>query len=78
MAAIVLTMLAMFAGAGADPAVNRLWPVQVHLMMAALAIAVNVLCAFSEYQHIRAQSQLMDDAIERVSAPRAVDGSASP
>ncbi len=78
MSAIVLTMLAMFAGAGADPAVNSLWPTQVHLMMAALAIAINILCAAGEYQHIRAQGQLMDDAIEQVNGPRAADGSALP
>ncbi len=64
------------AGAGADPAVNRLWHTQLHLMFAALAIAINILCAAGEYQHIRAQGQLMDYAIERVNRPRAADGSA--
>lgn len=63
MAAIVITMLAMFAGAGADPTIGALWPTQVHLMLAALTIAVNVACAAGEYRLIRGQSDLMDQAL---------------
>lgn len=70
MGAIVITMLTMFAGAGADPTAGRWWPGEVHLMMGVLAIAMNVSAAISEYRHIRAQGAMMDDALAVLNAPR--------
>ncbi len=69
MAAIVITMLTMFAGAGADPAARPLWPGEVHLVMAALAIMVNLASAMAEYHYIRAQSSLMDEALAILNQP---------
>jgi len=63
MTAIVLTMLTMFAGAGADPTLRRLWPAEVHLAIAALAVAANALCAALEFRLIKAQGRLMDGAL---------------
>ena len=63
MAAVAVTMLTMFAGAGADPTVHPLWPAEVHLTLGALAILVNMLCAALEYKFIRAQGRLMDGAL---------------
>jgi hypothetical protein len=69
MTAITITMLTMFAGAGADPTVSKLWPAEVHLMMACLTIAVNAGCALGEYRLIRAQSDVMDNALTLVNDP---------
>jgi hypothetical protein len=61
--AIGVTMLAMFAGAAADPTVRPWWPAEVHLATAALAIAANALGALMEYRLIRDQGALMDLAL---------------
>jgi hypothetical protein len=66
MGAIVATMLAMFAGAAADPTMNAWWPGEVHLAVAAIAIGVNALGAVGEYRLIRAQGKLMDEALIEV------------
>ena len=63
MGAIVMTMLAMFAGAGADPTVNPWWPGELHMVVAAAAIAANALCAAGEFRMIRTQGRLMDEAL---------------
>ncbi len=73
MSAIVITMLTMFAGAGADPTAGRWWPGEVHLMMGVLAIAMNVSAAISEYRHIRAQGAMMDDALAVLNQSRQAD-----
>ncbi len=63
MLAVVLTMAAMFAGAGADPTMmNRLWPGEVHLMAAAVAIAVNAFAAVGEFSLIKRQGVAVDEA----------------
>lgn len=61
--AVVLTMIAMFAGAGADPTVRPWWPGEVHLALAAMALAGHGLAALAEYRLIQGQSALMDRAI---------------
>lgn len=81
LAAIGMTMLTMFAGAGADRTLRPLWPAEVHLLLATATIAVNVLCAIMAFPLIRAQGRLMDDAITRVTAvtgaaPARVEGPA--
>lgn len=63
MTAIVVTMLTMFAGAAADPTVRPWWPGEVHLTIAALALAANALCALLEYRLIRVQGRRMDNAL---------------
>lgn len=68
MAAIVLTMVTMFAGAGADPTVHPLWPAEAHLALAAITILGNAFCAVGEYRLIRQQGRLMDDALAVVNA----------
>lgn len=60
MSAVGVTMLTMFAGAGADPTVGRLWPSQVHLILALLALAGNALAALAELGQVRRQSRLID------------------
>ena len=64
MGAIVLTMVAMFAGAGADPTVAPWWPGEVHLALALLAVAANEVSALAELRLIREQGRLMDEALE--------------
>lgn len=63
LAAILCTALAMFAGAAADPTIRPWWPGEVHLVMAALALGVNLLCTLIEHRLIRRQQQLMDNAL---------------
>lgn len=63
MTAIVLTMLAMFAGAAADPTVRPWWPGEVHMLAAILAITANVFCAWIEFGMIQSQGRLMDGAL---------------
>lgn len=66
MSIITVTMLTMFAGAGADVTITRLWPGELHLALAAVAIAANLFGALAEYQIIRNQGRLMDEAIALV------------
>ena len=66
MAAIGSAMIAMFAGALADPLMNPLWPGEVHMVAGIIALAINVAVAFSEAQHIQAQGRLMDDALRTI------------
>lgn len=66
MIAIIATMLCLFAGAGADTTLHPLWPSEVHLISAILAIAVNFLCAAAQYVLIRDQSRLINAAVEVV------------
>jgi hypothetical protein len=63
MAAVMLTMLAMFAGAGADSTMRPWWPTEVHLTAAGIALAANALGAAVELAMIRAQGRLMDGAL---------------
>lgn len=63
MIAIVATMLCLFAGAGAD---TTLWPREVHLVTAILAIAVNFACAAAQYILIRDQTRLIHAALDVV------------
>ncbi len=60
MAAVAITMFTMFAGAGADPTVGRLWPSQVHLTLALLALIANALAALVELRHVQRQGRLID------------------
>ncbi len=73
MAAIVITMLTMFAGAGADPTLGRLWPAEVHLIFACVTIAANVIAAMGEYRLIRGEGQLMDQALGILQAGSGVE-----
>ncbi len=66
--AVILTMLAMFAGAAADPTVRPWSSGQVHLVMAGLAIAGNLICTLGEYRLIRAQGRLMDETLAVLNA----------
>ncbi len=70
MASIISVMLAMFAGALADPTMNPLWPGEVHMIVGLFALAVNAAAAISEYRHIRAQGLLMDDALGVLNQPQ--------
>lgn len=65
MAAVGSVMLAMFAGAAADPTVRPWFSGEVHLVIAALAIVINAVCALAELRLIKAQSALVDDAAAR-------------
>lgn len=67
MSIIALTMITMFAGAGADVTVSALWPGELHLLLAVAAIVANGFGALGEYQLIRKQSNLMDAAAVYVS-----------
>ena len=62
MTAILITIVMMVAGAGADPTINPLWPSNIHLVLAVAAIIVNCLCAMGEYRLIAEQARLMDQA----------------
>ncbi|MDX1681679.1 MAG: hypothetical protein R3336_01035 [Phycisphaeraceae bacterium] len=64
--AVVLTMITMFAGAGADSTFVPLWPSEVHLALAAITLPAHGLAAIFEYRMITAQGQLMDDVLARV------------
>lgn len=66
MSIITVTMLTMFAGAGADVTITRLWPGELHLALAVIAMAANLFGALAEYQIIRNQSRLMDEAVALV------------
>lgn len=72
MAAIMITMLTMFAGAGADPTMVALWPGEVHLVMAATTIAANLIAALYEYRYIGRQAALMDEALAILTPPPAM------
>ncbi len=63
MSAVVVTMLTMFAGAGADPTLGRLWPAEVHLVLALFTLLINALVAGVELRHIRDQGMLIDQAL---------------
>ena len=63
MGPIVATMLAMFAGAAADRTLAAWWPGEVHLGVAAAAVAVNLLGALRQFHLIRSQQRLMDAAL---------------
>jgi hypothetical protein len=63
MAAVTITMLTMFAGAGADPVLGRLWPSQVHLILALLTLVANALAALAELRHVQQQSRLIDHTL---------------
>lgn len=69
MTPIVLTMLAMFAGAGADPTVQPWWPAEVHLAAAVVAWAANLLAHVLEWGRLRAQGALMDLALRTINRP---------
>jgi len=64
MAAIGLTMIAMFAGAAADTI--RAMPDKLHFVLAVIALLANVACALAEYRLIKEQSALMDEALAAV------------
>lgn len=68
MLAIVSVMVAMFAGAAADPTVRPWWPGEVHLAIAAFAVCTNFVCHALEYRAIRAQGALMDAALRTMNA----------
>lgn len=68
MGAIAATMLAMFAGAAADPTAGAWWPGQVHLVVAAAAIAINFAAAARLFMLVREQGRLMDGALAILNA----------
>ena len=63
MGPVAITMLALFTGAGADPSRYPTWPIQIHLIMAGLAIIANLACALLEYRYICEQGSLMAHAL---------------
>lgn len=63
MTAVCVTMVTMFAGAGADPTLGRLWPAEVHLLLALAALLANAMVAFVEVRHVRDQRALIDKAL---------------
>mgnify|MGYP007059453830 FL=1 len=74
MSAVGLTMITLFAGAGADPTMmNPLWPGEVHLMLAGAAIAANLFVAFGEYALIARQGRAIDEAAGLLNATGADD-----
>ncbi len=68
MTAILLTMLAMFAGAAADPTVRPWWPGEVHMFAAIVAIVANAFCVWIESDMIKSQRRLMDEALAELNA----------
>ena len=68
-AAVAVTMLSLFSGAGADTTFRPWWPGQIHLIAATLAIVVNLICAVVEYHRIRRQGRLMDGALAILNRP---------
>lgn len=70
MSAIGVTMLTMFAGGGVLHPTRPLWPAEAHLTLATVTITVHILCALVQFRLIRAQSHLMDSALEKVNAPQ--------
>lgn len=62
MIAITTTTLTMIGGAGTDSAAAPLWPPQVHLLLATATIAVNFICALSEYKLIAVQGRQIKEA----------------
>ncbi|MEX0776369.1 MAG: hypothetical protein WD042_11750 [Phycisphaeraceae bacterium] len=73
LAPVVLTMLAMFAGAGADPMFRPLWPIQTHLVMVLAAMLANAVAAILEYRLIRAQSQCIDQTLAILNQTRTMN-----
>lgn len=66
MTPVAVVMLAMFAGAGADPTAGQpWWPAQVHLALAVAAVVINMVAAILQYRLIRAQGELIDEAARR-------------
>ena len=64
MSAIFPTMIAMFAGAGADSVYSSsLWSPKVHMALAIFAIGMNIFAAKREYGFIVKQKVLMDEAL---------------
>ncbi|MBI1338238.1 MAG: hypothetical protein GC164_14950 [Phycisphaera sp.] len=68
MTPILVTMVAMFAGAGADPTAGAVWSGQVHLFIAAVAIVVNIGAHLLEFRAIKAQGARMDEALATLNA----------
>ena len=77
MGAVVLTFAAMLAGAGADPTARPLWPGEVHLIAAAVAMAANLLAALAQYRLIVEQGRLMDDVLAILNRRPGVEVAAS-
>ncbi len=65
MTAIGVTMLTMFAGAAADTVGL---PAMVHFIAGIVTLAMNALCAVAEFQCIREQGRLMDEALAVIHA----------
>lgn len=63
MPTILLSMANLFVGAAADAGSNRDAMGQVHLVIAMVTIAANVLAAIGEFYCIRGQGRLMDAAL---------------
>ena len=69
MAAVITTMLAMFAGAGADPTVDPWWPGKVHFVLASVAVAANLICALGQYRFIRERGRTIDQVLAILNPP---------
>lgn len=69
MIGIGVMLLAVFAGAGADPTVNPLWPSGVHMTTAIIALSVNLGCMLGEAKLIKQQGKLMDQALAVFNPP---------
>ena len=66
MAAIAMTMIAMFIGAAEDPTAAPVWGAKLHIIAASVAWIGNLMAALGEYRLIRNQQRLMDDALDVV------------
>lgn len=67
-AAITVTMLAMFAGAAADPTMPNPWPGGIHLTLAMAALLTNLVVTIVVFPQIRRQGLLMDEALAILNA----------
>lgn len=62
--AIIVTMVTMFAGAASDPVTPQpWWSGRVHLVMALGALGVNMAAATIQFDLVRNQGRLMDEAL---------------
>lgn len=63
LAAVAATMLAMFVWPGGGPDAGARWTGPAHLVLAYLALAVNLVAAMAQYGHLRARGRMMDQVL---------------
>ncbi len=62
-AALVITILTMFAGAAADPTAQPWLPSIIHMLMGLTTLAVNLLAAVAQFPLVQQQGRLIDQAL---------------